>query len=75
MTAHRIRRRAPHRPRHRGAHRPRTRGERGEPAAEFAAFENEIRAERRYERGLAIKAAFVIALIAGLLVAHVYLFS
>ena len=40
-----------------------------------SSFENEIKRARRYERGLVLKAAFVLALVAAAMLAHVYLFS
>jgi hypothetical protein len=44
-------------------------------AAELVAFDAEVRAERRYEAGLAIKAGVALALVAALLLAHVFLFT
>ena len=57
------------------ASQPRPHGEPGEPASAARAFQSEIREQRRYERGLAVKAVLSLALVAALLMAHIYLFS
>jgi hypothetical protein len=45
------------------------------PPRDKASFDAEISAALRYEKGLAIKAAAVIALVLVLVIAHIYLFS
>jgi hypothetical protein len=41
----------------------------------LASYDAEVRSALRYEKGLAIKVAVTIALVAAILIAHVYLFS
>lgn len=45
------------------------------PPGRPPSFEEEIRSALRYERGLVVKALLALALVAGILLAHVYLFS
>jgi hypothetical protein len=48
---------------------------RRQPAPSRASFSQEIRAALRYERGLALKVVLALAVVAALLLAHVYLFT
>ena len=48
---------------------------RAEPAPPAPSFEDEIRATVHYERGLAVKALFSIALVAAVLAFRVYFFG
>ena len=48
---------------------------RWQPAPGQPPFSQEIRAALRYERGLALKVALALAVVAALVLAHVYLFS
>ncbi|HEY3907273.1 MAG TPA: hypothetical protein VGM14_25445 [Streptosporangiaceae bacterium] len=48
---------------------------RRQPAPSRASFSQEIRAALRYERGVALKVVLALAVVAALLLAHVYLFT